>query len=416
MSKKVLVVGGGIIGLSTAYYLQQDGHQVTVLDKSGMDSGASYVNAGYLTPSHIIPLAAPGMMAQGIKYMFNNSSPFYMKPRLDWDFIKWSWHFNKSAIQANVERAIPLIRDINLLSKELYTALWDSKDLGEFQLEKKGLLMLYKSEAEGLHEKEVAGRAAAEGLEVALLDRTQLDQLQPDLVSDIKGAVHYECDAHTTPDQLMGKLKDFLTQAGVTIKKEEAVVDFSLNGNRISGISTNKGAYAADEVILAAGSWSFPLAKKLGLNIPIQAGKGYRINLNRPTAVKIPAILMDAKVAVTPMAGFTRFAGTMELSGINHNIIRKRVESIAKAASAYYQDLSITEAEIDAAQCGLRPVSPDGLPYIGRTHKFKNLTVASGHAMMGWSLGPASGKLVSELIAEKKPSMALEGFSPDRKF
>jgi D-amino-acid dehydrogenase len=117
MSKKVLVVGGGIIGLSTAYYLQQDGHQVTVLDKSGMDSGASYVNAGYLTPSHIIPLAAPGMMAQGIKYMFNNSSPFYMKPRLDWDFIKWSWHFNKSATQANVARAIPLIRDINLLSK-----------------------------------------------------------------------------------------------------------------------------------------------------------------------------------------------------------------------------------------------------------------------------------------------------------
>jgi len=356
------------------------------------------------------------MMAQGIKYMFNSSSPFYMKPRFDWDFIKWSWHFNKSATKANVERAIPLIRDINLLSKELYTALWESKDLGEFQLEKKGLLMLYKSEAEGLHEKEVADRAAAEGLEVALLDRNQLDQLQPNLVTDIKGAVHYECDAHTTPDQLMGKLKDFLTQAGVTIKKEEAVVDFSVNGSQITGISTNKGAYAADEVVLAAGSWSFPLAKKLGLNMPIQAGKGYRINLNRPTAVKIPAILMDAKVAVTPMAGFTRFAGTMELSGINHNIMRKRVESIAKAASAYYQDLSITEAEIDAAQCGLRPVSPDGLPYLGRTQKFKNLTVASGHAMMGWSLGPATGKLVSELIAEKKPSMALEGFSPDRKF
>jgi D-amino-acid dehydrogenase len=125
---------------------------------------------------------------------------------------------------------------------------------------------------------------------------------------------------------------------------------------------------------------------------------------------------MDAKGAVTPMAGFTRFAGTMELSGINHTILRKRVESIARASSAYYQDLSITEAEIDAAQCGLRPVSPDGLPYIGRTQKFKNLTVASGHAMMGWSLGPATGKLVSELITEKKPSIALEGFSPDRKF
>ncbi len=414
--KNCVVIGGGIVGLSCAYYLLKEGHQVTILDKSNLSKGASYVNAGYLTPSHIIPLASPGMMAKGIKWMFNSSSPFYMKPRLNMDFLRWAWYFNRSSTKTNVEKAIPLIKDINLLSKDLYTSMHTSGELGDFQLEKKGLLMLYKTQKEGAHEREVAHRAKDEGLEVKELSLTELNNLQPQLSEEIKGAVHYKCDAHTSPGEIMGKLKKYLKEQGVLFKIEEEVIDFKTNDSKITSVVTNKEKYSADEVVLASGSWSQSLAKKLQLNIPIQPGKGYRINVNRATPVQLPAILMEAKVAVTPMKNFTRFAGTMELSGINTKIRKERVAAIAKAAENYYQNFQINSEEKEAAQCGLRPVSPDGLPYIGKTTKWKNITLATGHAMMGWSLGPATGKLVSEIIGEKKFSMPIDGFHPERKF
>jgi D-amino-acid dehydrogenase len=179
---------------------------------------------------------------------------------------------------------------------------------------------------------------------------------------------------------------------------------------------TTKRKLKADEVLIAAGSWSPLLTRKLGVKIPIQAGKGYRINTERETGITIPALLVEAKVAVTPMNGFTRFAGTMELAGINDNINPKRVKAISKSVSNYYQGLSLTKEEEATADYGLRPCSPDGLPYIGRTHKYKNLIIASGHAMMGWSLGPPTGKLVSEIISDKKLSLDIKPFHPDRKF
>ena len=169
MAKQVVVIGGGIVGLSCAYYLEKEGHRVTVLDQSSMDGGASYVNAGYLTPSHVIPLAAPGMMAKGLKWMFNSSSPFYLKPRLDGEFLRWAWQFHRSSTPAKVARAIPLIAEINLLSKELFQQLHASGDLGDFQLDKRGLLMLYKTEKAARDEEAVAHIAAEKGLEVKRL-------------------------------------------------------------------------------------------------------------------------------------------------------------------------------------------------------------------------------------------------------
>jgi D-amino-acid dehydrogenase len=416
MGKSVLIVGGGIVGLSCAYFLEKEGHEVTVIDKSGMDGGASYVNAGYLTPSHIIPLASPGMMAKGIKWMLNSSSPFYMKPRLNGDFLRWAWAFNNSSTKAHVEKAIPLIREINVLSKELYTEMHNSGELGDFQLEKKGLLMLYKTRKEGLHEKEVARRAADEGLEVTELTRSQLDRLQPNLNKEIEGAVHYLCDAHTSPNEVMDQLKKYLREKGVSIHQDEEVLDFVQSGRHITTTVTDKASYRSEEVVLAGGSWTSGLLKNLGVRLLLQPGKGYRINVHRPLRIILPAILMEAKVAVTPMRGFTRFAGTMEFSGINHNIRPERVEAIARAAEGYYEDLQILDAEKEAAQCGLRPVSPDGLPYIGRISSSENVTIATGHAMMGWSLGPATGKLVSELISGKTLSMPIDGFHPERRF
>ncbi len=416
MGKNIVVIGGGIVGLSTAYFLQKDGHQVTVIDKSDITSGASFVNAGYITPSHIIPLASPGKISQGIKWMFNSASPFYIKPRWDTDFFKWTWYFHRSSTKEKVEKAIPVIKDINLLSRGLYEDMKASGDMGTFHLERKGLLMLYKTDASFEHEMEVAQKASALGLEVKELSKAELDCMEPNVKIDAKGAIHYECDGHTTPTEFMPKLLAFLKAVGVTVRTNEEVSDILTKNNRITQIVTSKGSYSADEVVLAAGSWSSGLARKLHIKLPLQGGKGYRINVPRPTGITIPAILMESSMAVTPMQGFTRFAGTMEFSGINNVIRKERVLAIANGARKFYPELEITHEEIADAQTGLRPVSPDGLPYIGRSKDFANLTFATGHAMMGWSLGPATGKLVSEVIGNTKTSMDISAFNPDRGF
>ena len=416
MSKNVIIASGGIIGLCTAYYLLKEGHQVTLIDKSDMKQGASYVNAGYITPSHIIPLASPGTITQGLKWMFNSASPFYMKPRSDPEFFKWAWYFKRSSTKANVQKAIPLIKDINLLSKALYEELYNSKDLGEFHLEKSGVLVVYKTDKARDSERRIFDLAINEGLQATLLSADALRELDPKIHPGVTGGINYQCDAHTTPNQFMENLKNYLAEQGVVFKINETVTDLKKSGNTVKSIITNIAPYKADEIVIAAGSWTGKLTRSIGLKLPLQAGKGYRIDVQEPTNIRMPAILSEAKVAVTPMQGFTRFAGTMEFSGINHNIRKKRVLAIAHAASTYYKDLHIDKKYIADAQCGLRPVSPDGLPYIGRPSKVKNLTIAAGHAMMGWSLGPVTGKLVSEIVSGKKTSLDITAYHPERRF
>ncbi len=173
MSKKCVVIGGGIIGLSCAYYLQKTGHEVTVIDQSAMDSGASYVNAGYLTPSHIIPLAAPGVMKQGLKWMLSSKSPLYIKPRLNAGFFKWTMAFNNSCSKENVSKAIPAIRDINLLSRDLYSDIKETEQF-KFQLEKNGLLMLCNTEHMLEEEAHVLALANKEGLPAKMLSAEEV--------------------------------------------------------------------------------------------------------------------------------------------------------------------------------------------------------------------------------------------------
>lgn len=415
MSKKVIIIGGGIIGLCSAYYLQKGGHQVTIIDQSNMDGGASYVNAGYLSPSHIIPLSAPGVMKKGLKWMLNSASPLYIKPRLDSDFLKWTLAFNKSCNVSHVNKAIPAIKDISLMSQDLYDDIKRDESF-TFHYEKKGLLMLCQTEKMLEEEVETARLAKREGLDAEEISVKELEILEPNVNLNVKGATFYKCDSHTTPQEFMDEMKAYLKAVGVTFYSNEKVEDLEVVNRKIVSIKTNNQTFKADEFVLAAGSWSHILSKKLGLKLLLQAGKGYRINTNQDTGIQIPSILAEAKVAVTPMNGFTRFAGTMEIAGINHNINRVRVEAIANAATRYYPEIKLTSEEKDSAACGLRPVSPDGLPYIGKSSKCNNLTIAAGHAMMGWSMGTGTGKLVSEIISDKKTSLDMTMYLPDRKF
>jgi len=411
--KKIIILGGGISGLCSAYYLVKEGYDVTVIDRNDITTGASFINAGYITPSHFISLAAPGMISKGIRWMFDSSSPFYVKPRLDFDFFKWVLRFKQSATLDKVEKAIPVLKDINLKSQGLYEEILSSLDF-QFHYERSGLLMAYCSVKSEEEELKIAERAQKEGLEARHLTREQLRKIQPDFSEKILGAIHYECDSHTTPSRFMLSMKNWLKENGVHFELNQEINKINFLKNKIVSVESKNATFELDELVLATGSWTSSLVKSLGLNIPVQGGKGYSMDVYRSTGITIPAVLVEAKVAVTPMDGFVRFAGTMEFSGNNSIIRSNRVEAIANSVKNYYRNIELTGEEKEAAHSGLRPVSPDGLPYIGKSSKYENLTIATGHSMMGWSLGPITGKLVSQLIAKKNPSINLDPFKPER--
>ena len=383
------------------------------MEKKDLSEGASVINAGYNTPRHIIPLAAPGMVNQGLKWMWKSTSPFYVRPRWDPEFFEWAWKFKKSATKAHVERSIPILKDISLKSNTLYEGIIKAVDF-EVHYRKDGLLTVFHTEKAKKAEIEKAEKIKLEDLDVEILSRNEVLDLQPVLDEKVLGAVYYRCDAHSTPGDFLSQLGDWLTRNGVNLICNEEVTKFVKKGSELIGVKTNSRYYEADLFVLAAGSWSPQLARTLGLKIPIQGGKGYSMDVYRETGITLPAILAESKVAVTPMDGFTRFAGTMEFSG-NNNIIRKeRVSAIARAAKVYYRNFELTRKEMDNARSGLRPVSPDGLPFIGQTSRYNNLIIAAGHAMIGWSLGAVTGKLVSQIATGRKTSVNLDPFRPDR--
>ncbi len=413
--KHITIIGGGIIGLCTAYYLQKEGHQVTVIDQGDLSQGASFVNAGFISPSHFIPLTSPGIITKGVKMMFNPDSPFFIKPRLEREFLQWAWAFKKSATQAKVEKAIPVYKQLILYSLQLFSEL-KTEGVFDFHFEKKGLLVYYKTKKAGITEKNIAKRAIEEGLDVEMLSLTEAKKVEPHLSSDVSGVIHYKNDCHSTPTFFMKNLIRYLKDKGIQFFINEKVISFTKKNNTLNQIITQHQTIEADEVVIAVGSWTPDLVKKLGVNLLLQAGKGYRIDVSTPTGIQMPALLSEAKVAVTPMLSFTRFAGTMEINGLNHTISKNRVLAITNLAKDYYLDLHIPEKAINQASCGLRPVTPDGLPYIGKLSRYTNVTVATGHAMMGWSLGPATGKLVSQLLTGKNPEVPLDLFYPERRF
>ena len=410
LMKKVSIIGGGIIGLCSAYYLAKEGYEVVVFDKSDMTDGCSYGNAGMIVPSHIIPLAQPGMIAQGIKWMFDSHSPFYVKPRLSTDLMKWGLQFYKHANLKHVEKAMPALCDLSLLSKELYQDF--AKENNSFFYEEKGLLMLYKTDktAEEIHHE---GKLAEElGLEVDFLSKEEVSKLEKGTATNVIGGVHYKSDAHIYPQKFMQFIKEELNKLNVTIHAQTTVNDFVLKNNTITEIITDKGSFTTDEVVLASGSWSPEIAKKLNINISILPGKGYSFTLkDQNHKPSIPTILCEGKVAVTPMNNDIRFGGTMEITHTNDTKINQnRVQGIVNSINDFYPDLKIEMPKEQETWFGFRPCTPSGMPIIARDKKIKNLTLVTGHAMMGLSLAPATGKIVSEIISRKRTSVDTQMF------
>jgi D-amino-acid dehydrogenase len=415
MAKRVLVIGAGVIGLSTAYYAARKGYEVTVVDRNPeRRDGCSFGNAGMIVPSHFTPLAAPGMIALGLKWMWNPESPFYIKPRFNLELLSWGAQFWRAATPTHVERAAPLIRDLSLASRTCFEEIAQLPG-SDFGLVKRGLLMLCKSQHTLEDEAKTAQQARDLGIPAKVLTAGETAALDPNVTMDIAGSVHFPLDCHFSPDRFMAALQCAAASFGVQFTWDTEVNGWHTNADSVVSAQTDRGDLSADEYVLCGGSWSPGIARGLNLNIPIQAGKGYSLTLAKPPELPtICSILTEARVAVTPIGSALRIGGTMEIAGLNEDINPVRVQGIIKAVPNYYPKFKPEHFADIRPWCGLRPCSPDGLPYVGRTRRYGNLLLATGHAMMGMSLGPITGKLVSQLLSGEATSVALDQLSPDR--
>ena len=409
---KVIVLGGGVIGLCSAYYLKDSGFEVTILDKGDFSSGTSFGNAGMIVPSHFVPLAQPGIIAKGIKWMFDAEGPFYVKPRFSWSLLDWGWKFYQHSSEKHVQGAAQLLKELNLESKKLYVSLCDQFE--DIKIDEKGLIMYCQTQRALDEEATLANQAMKLGLKAVVMDNQQLNDLDPNLTLDVKGGVYFPEDAFFSPKLFLEKLKSDLKAAGV--KMVSHVDDFKFVVHEdLRSIDTNQGLFSADQFVISAGVWTGKLAQFLGLNIPMQPGKGYSFTLENPVETpRICSILTEAKVAVTPMSEGLRFAGTMEIGELNFDIDQRRVHGIKKSIGKYFPSFNLTDFKEAKIWSGLRPCSPDGLPYIGRTKKLPNVLLAAGHGMMGMSLGPITGKLIAEIADNQSPKIEISKLAVER--
>lgn len=413
--KNVVIIGGGIMGLSSAYYLQQSGHTVTVIDKDNFLDNCSYGNAGYVCPSHFIPLATPGIVWKGLKWMLNSKSPFYVQPSLNSALIDWGLKFVKSANKEQVEKAAVPLRDIALLSQKEYEN-WSRTPGLDLAYEHKGLLEIFQTDAGEEHAHHTVEKALELGLDTLLLNAEQLQQLEPHTKILAKGAILFKCDAHLYPQKLMSGLIALLQKKGVRLIGNQPVTGFEKNGISVKKVISGDTAYDADEIIITTGAWSREMAALVNTKIPLMPGRGYSVTLeNSPYRLNYPAVLVEGRVAITPMdKNKIRFGGTMEVVPTNTPPRYQRVQGILNAVKRYYPEFEIPMPAADKIWYGYRPCSADGLPYIGRIKSYKNVTIATGHAMLGLSLGAGTGKLVKEIINEERTSMDISPFHVER--
>ena len=404
--KQVTIVGGGVVGLACAYYLQRQGHAVKVIERDTISDSCASGNAGYVTPSHFIPLAAPGMIKKGLKWMFDPESPFYIHPKLDLSLMQWLWKFNQHCHTKHVNNVKATLYELCTASKQLHLELADSIG-NSYQLKQNGIYVVTESDKVLQEELDIVRQAQALGLNASEVSVQTLRKNFPQMQLNVKGGIFFPEDAHLHPTEFLSALHQHLLAVGVEFTEGYEVISLNVKHSEVKSLeccSIEDGSIVhqeIEELVIAGGSWSPQLTKQLNLKVPIQAGKGYSVTIDKPWDIDTPIILSDAAVAITPFEHQIRFGGTMEFAGLDRSISARRVEGILKSVKRFIPNFDLTNVDRKIAWSGLRPCTPDGLPLVGRVPRISNAFLAAGHAMLGLTLAPVTGKIISQLISNQ---------------
>lgn len=405
---EALVIGGGVIGVCSAYYLAQQNLRVCLVEQGEIASGCSSANAGLIVPSFCIPLASPKSLSLTFKSLLKPQSAFHIKPRFDPGLFIWLWQFQKACNREKVLEGLQSLRDLNAAGSELLDRLIAGESL-DCLYRRDGWLMVYKTDQAFRKAQEDAALLRSREIELKILNPEETLEMEPALLPGISGSVFFHGDSHLNPEDFVLALAERLRKKGVTVHEQTKVLGFEASNGRITAVRTAQASYRPKQIILAAGAWSSGLLQGIGLKLPLQPGKGYCISVKRPESCpSLPLYFTEAKVAVTPLADTLRLAGTFKLAGMDFRMNRGRVANIMSSSARYLQRTE--DFDIIQIRTGLRPCSPDGLPFIGRAPGWRNLIVATGHGMLGMTQGPITGKLVARLACDQLPDLSLTPF------
>lgn len=405
---QVLVVGAGVAGLFCAYYLRLAGADVTVLDRGeiGGEQSCSARNTGFVGTQGAAPLAEPGVLRQGIKWLASQQSPLAIRPRPSPALVSWLWQFRKLCNEADARKSFCLLLDLKRRSLDILRELCAAGDLAA-SFTNPGMIVAFKTEQGFAKACQSIPAAVERGVPLRVLDAGELGELLPGVEFDIRGALFNAEGAALEVPRFLTAFAAALAAMGVRFAPRVQVTGFKVaasgaGGREIRVVRTSSGDFAADEVVIAAGAWSARCAAMLGVGLMLQPAKGYTVTIPAPPAApRLPVLLSEGKVALMPLGDRVRFGGTLELAGLRTSVSRKRVDGIVATVRSYLPGLAIGGAGAQAQQevwSGLRPCTPDSLPYLGRVSRYQNLSVACGHGYIGMGLAPATGKLVAQIV------------------
>ncbi|MFT3791620.1 MAG: FAD-dependent oxidoreductase [Rudaea sp.] len=408
----VLILGGGIIGLACAYYLLKSGRGVTILEQNTLASGSSHGNCGTITPSHAPPLSQPGMIGKALKWMLTPDAPFRVAPRLDFELFEWMLQFARRCTWRDYHRLARAKGPLLLRSRALIGELVRAENLA-CEYEESGTLYVHRDEAAFDEASHLPDTLAACGIAMRRVDAARCRELEPMLNDSVVGGYWNPDDTRLRPDRYAAELARVVRVLGAQIHESTMIAGFRHDRERIAAVVTDRGEFPADEVVFALGAWSPKLGRQLGLRIPIQPGKGYSITYTRPArAPRIPLTLKERSICVSIWGSGYRLGSTMEFAGYDASLNRTRLDAIRRGAAEY-----LVEAEgpdVVEEWYGWRPMTYDDLPIIGRTSKWKNLMLATGHSMLGVTMSAATGELVAQLFAGGDTALDAATFAPTR--
>ena len=411
-SEDVLILGGGVIGLSCALFLLEQGRSVRILEKNTVGGATSMGNCGTITPSHALPLAAPGIISKALKFMTQADAPFYIKPSTDLSLLDWLLRFSLRC-NAKDQRTTALAKAPLLNASRALLQTLIEKYAMECQFRASGVLYVCKS-AQHLESLSAELPLLTEcGVRSEALDSSQLAAREPALLPDMAGGVYFPDDANFRPDAYCQELARVVRALGAVIEEGCEVHSIAVDGDRVRHVETSLGQRQGGQVLVALAAWSPAMVKDIGLNLPIQPGKGYSITYTPPTLLpKTPLVLTERSVCVTAWQDGYRLGSTMEFSGFDDSLNAKRLDALERGAREYLK--APIGPDVVSRWFGWRPMTYDDLPILGISPKHRNLFLATGHGMLGMSMSAITGQLMAAQMTGKTPAIDLTPYSAAR--